>query len=85
MELITCCLVLSVIYNLITEITIYSLNREYKSLKQNNEELLKEITRLKEGNFTEEEFQNLCHNFSADDKCRFKQGCVDYQRKLFGE
>lgn len=47
--------------------------------------LIGEIHRLKEGNFTEEEFQNLCHNFSEEDKCRFKQGCIDYQKKLFGE
>ena len=44
-----------------------------------------EITRLKEGKFTEEEFQNLCHNFSPDDECRFKKGCEEYQRKLFGK
>lgn len=46
--------------------------------------LLQEIDRLKRGEFTEEEFQNLCHNWSEDDICRFKQGCEDYQRKLFG-
>ena len=44
-----------------------------------------EIDRLKLGDFTEEEFQNLCHRFSPDDAARFKAGCEDYQRKLFGE
>lgn len=44
-----------------------------------------EIDRLKRGDFTEEEFQNLCHNFSHDDAARFKAGCEKYQRKLFGE
>jgi hypothetical protein len=43
-----------------------------------------EIDRLKRGDFTEDEFQSLCHNFSADDRERFKKGCEDYQRKLFG-
>lgn len=44
-----------------------------------------DIHRLKDGLFTEEEFQNLCHNFSADDAERFRKGCQEYQRKLFGE
>lgn len=43
-----------------------------------------EIARLKAGKFTEEEFQNLCHNFSEDNICRFFQGCAEYQKKLFG-
>jgi hypothetical protein len=43
-----------------------------------------EVERLKRGDFTEEEFQNLCHNLSEDDEARFKQGCLDYQKKLFG-
>jgi hypothetical protein len=47
--------------------------------------LLREIERLKRGDFTEEEFQNLCHNFSEADECRFKRGCEEYQRKLFGK
>ncbi|HUT60193.1 MAG TPA: hypothetical protein VNA25_20290 [Phycisphaerae bacterium] len=34
--------------------------------------------------FTEEEFQNLCHNFGEDDAERFCDGCDSYQRKLFG-
>ena len=34
--------------------------------------------------FTEEEFQNLCHNLSEDDEARFCDGCDSYQRKLFG-
>lgn len=43
-----------------------------------------EIARLKRGDFTEREFQDLCHHFGPDDAARFKQGCEDYQRKLFG-
>lgn len=53
--------------------------------------LLNEYERLKEGNFTEAEFQNLCHNMKVDGKPltyedveRFQRGCDDYQRKLFG-
>jgi hypothetical protein len=47
--------------------------------------LLIENRRLKRGNFTPEEFQNLCHNLSEKDKEKFFQGCAEYQRKLFGE
>jgi hypothetical protein len=43
-----------------------------------------EIERLLRGDFTESEFQNLCHNFSEDDEARFKKGCLEYQKKLFG-
>jgi hypothetical protein len=46
--------------------------------------LLSEIDRLKCGDFTEDEFQMLCHNLSEDDKDRFFKGCEEYQRKLFG-
>jgi hypothetical protein len=44
-----------------------------------------EIERLLEGNFTEEEFQNLCHNFSEDDAKRFSKGCIEYNQRMFGE
>lgn len=43
-----------------------------------------EIERLLRGDFTEEEFQNLCHNFSEQDAERFKHECIEYQKKLFG-
>jgi hypothetical protein len=36
--------------------------------------LLAEAVRLRRGEFTEEEFQNLCHNFTADDRERFRRG-----------
>lgn len=45
----------------------------------------KEVTRIKEGNFTEEEFQNFCHNYNCDDRKRFEEDCKNYQRKLFGD
>ncbi len=47
-------------------------------------EVIAEIRRLKEGNFSEEEFQNLCHGFDESDADRFALGCREYQRKLFG-
>lgn len=40
--------------------------------------------RLLRGDFTEVEFQNLCHNLSTKDRARFERGCKDYQNKLFG-
>jgi hypothetical protein len=43
-----------------------------------------EIERLLRGDFTEEEFQNLCHKHTGEDAARFRQGCEEYQRKLFG-
>lgn len=49
------------------------------------QEALLEMERLLRGDFTEEEFQNLCHNFDGDDIDRFCHGCEVYQRKLFGD
>jgi hypothetical protein len=46
--------------------------------------LFEEIERLKSGNFTPEELQNLCHNLSCDECKLFIKGCRDYQMKLFG-
>lgn len=46
--------------------------------------LQQEVERLKRGDFTEPEFQNLCHNFDPSDEARFEQGCLEYQAKLFG-
>ena len=45
-----------------------------------------EITRLKKGDFTPEELQNLCHNLAEDKekKCEFFKGCCEYQKELFG-
>jgi hypothetical protein len=43
-----------------------------------------EADRLKRGDFTEAEFQSLCHGFSEGDMERFGKGCEEYQRRLFG-
>ena len=43
-----------------------------------------EIERLKRGEFTDSEFQSLCHNFQDADVERFADGCVDYMNNLFG-
>ena len=43
-----------------------------------------EIERLLRGEFSEAEFQGLCHNFSEDGAERFRKGCKAYQVKLFG-
>jgi hypothetical protein len=55
-------------------------------------DLQAEVARLKEGQFSEAEFQNLCHNMRVDGQPityetvhSFEQGCVEYRRKLFGE
>lgn len=57
-----------------------------KELIKENDALRLENQRLKEGNFTPEEFQNLCHNLGRD--CTlpvFDQGCKSYQESLFGK
>jgi Tfp pilus assembly protein PilO len=62
----------------------YDKELELNDLKQQHAAMKAEVERLKRGDFTEEEFHNLCHNLSEDDEQRFKQGCSDYQKKLFG-
>lgn len=47
-------------------------------------DLMNEIERLKRGDFTSEEFQNLCHNSTAENRSLFEQGCKEYQDKIFG-
>lgn len=47
--------------------------------------LEEEVERLKAGRFTEEELQNLCHNQDKGCPLRFAEGCVAYNRKLFGD
>jgi len=44
-----------------------------------------ELDRLKRGDFTENEFQNLCHQFEDKDVYKFANGCVEYMNKLFGQ
>jgi hypothetical protein len=57
---------------------IDKISKKMVKMKEENE-------RLKAGRFTEAEFQGLCHTFDENDVCRFKAGCDQYQKKLFGE
>lgn len=54
-----------------------------------NIDLRREIERLKAGDFTEQEFNALCHNLHLKDEPitpqAFCDGCEEYQVKLFGE
>ena len=59
---------------------IYTVDRLVAEIRR----LDAEAERLRRGDFTEEEFQNLCHNFDEADLERFGKGCEAYQRKLFG-
>lgn len=43
-----------------------------------------EIKRLLRGDFSPDEFQNLCHNMTCEDRTNFEKGCLEYQNKLFG-
>lgn len=62
---------------------------EKKMMVSEEEDLINflkaEIERLKNGQFTEEELQNLCHNLTPRNECAFKLGCEKYQRELFGK
>ena len=50
------------------------------------ERLRAEYDRMRRGDFTPEEFQNLCHNLPPHcTREAFAAGCAEYQRKLFGE
>lgn len=40
--------------------------------------------RLREGKFTDEELQNLCHNLDTKDLSAFCKGCENEQIKIFG-
>lgn len=47
--------------------------------------LANEVERLRRGDFTAEEFQNLCHNTDVQAGFdAFADGCEAYQQKLFG-
>ena len=43
-----------------------------------------EVERLKRGDFTDDEFQNLCHSMPQAKMNCFQKGCEEYQKKLFG-
>lgn len=44
-----------------------------------------ELERLSEGNFTPEEFNNLCHNKKPVTRCEFEEECKKYTNELYGE
>lgn len=46
--------------------------------------LVEDNERLREGDFTPEEFQNLCHCIPENNQDAFFTGCAEYQKKLFG-
>ena len=57
---------------------------ENQALRVQIKLLRQEIERLKEGNFTEKEFQNLCHNKQVQDGFEnFCNGCDEFQKQLF--
>jgi hypothetical protein len=65
-------------------------NHPMRRLEEEVASLRHENTRLKQGDFTEEEFQELCHNLptpptgSVTACGRFASGCLCYQVKLMG-
>jgi hypothetical protein len=75
---------------LLTEIdrltaTVDQLRADLGLVANQRQYALAEVDRLKAGRFTPEEFAALCHCLSEEDACRFKQGCEEYQRRLFGK
>lgn len=67
-----CCLNLTAV--------VAEIERMRKELRAKDEE----IERLKSGAFTEEEFQNLCHNRFPCSRAEFEDGCQQYTDKLYG-
>lgn len=45
---------------------------------------LTELKRLREGDFTEDEIHNFCHNLKGVTARQFADGCASYQEKLYG-
>lgn len=76
-----------------------AIEAHYESLVRQNADLLTtsakwarevgalrlENQRLRKGDFTSEELQELCHNLSESDYKAFCDGCDEYQRRLFGK
>lgn len=61
---------------------------EIQKLLHAKSQLRKEVERLKRGDFTPEEFQNLCHHRDEKPGCTYQEfcdGCAEYQRQLFGK
>jgi hypothetical protein len=49
-------------------------------------QLSAEVTRLRQGQFTNEEFQHLCHNVDVQQGFEaFAADCAEYQHRLFGK
>lgn len=58
---------------------------QYDALPELLRALADEVERLRRGEFTPEEFQNLCHNTDTQAGFdAFADGCEAYQRKMFG-
>lgn len=70
----------------VSELTTQRLDLEAEVEKRINrvEELKNEVDRLKEGRFTDEELQNLCHNLTCAQREAFEKGCREYTDRLFG-
>jgi hypothetical protein len=55
------------------------------NIRQLVEVLCDEVERLRGGDFTPQEFQNLCHNTDIQAGFEaFADGCEAYQQKMFG-
>lgn len=60
------------------------LKDERRRLEELNANLTAELHRLRRGQFTPEELQELCHNLTPRQLCEFQKGCENYQSALFG-
>ncbi len=62
-------------------------NKITEDVQGDNVRLLETVARLKRGDFTPDEFQNLCHHRDEKPGCTqadFDRGCREYQANLFG-
>lgn len=59
---------------------------EWNRMAQRLDELERENARLRRGEFTPAELQEICHNLSPnpDKREAFFEGCANYQRQVFG-
>jgi hypothetical protein len=78
-------IVACLVYCAFSLLTLYYFEMLVRLKNQRIAALEAEVERLKEGRFSEAEFQRLCHNLSGCDRRRFESGCKEYQDQLFGK
>jgi hypothetical protein len=65
---------------------VVAIGHKMFKLQDKINDLTAELNRIKEGNLSQTEFMNLCHNLDKIGVTpeAHTQGCIDYQKKLYG-